>query len=274
MADKTIAIYCFFDDLFKVMGPKDDPHCKLKDAEIATIAIMAAISFYGNQAAACGYMQRHYGMNMIDKSGFNRRLARLQTKLIAVFRALGASLKDLNTSARYTIDSFPVAVCRNCRIPVSKLVTGKAYHGYNEAKKEYFYGFKVQVITTADNQPVDYYITAGSFHDSTALQAMQVDLPAGSELYGDSGYTDYEQEDLYAECDQIYLKIHRKKNSLRPDPAWDVFLKKTFRKPIENVFSQITNLFPRKIHAVTAEGFLLKLFLFLLAFTINGCLEE
>ena len=274
MADKTVAIYCLFDDIFKVMGPKTDPHCKLNDAEIATIAVIAAISFYGNQAAPCGYMQRHYGMKMIHKSGFNRRLSRLQTKLISVFRALGASLKDLNTSSRYVIDSFPVAVCRNCRIRVCKLLKGKAYHGYNEAKKEYFYGFKIQVIVTADNQPVDYFITAGSFHDSTALQAMQVTLPAGSELYGDSGYTDYEQEDLYAECDQIYLKIHRKKNSLRPDPAWDVFLKETFRKPIENVFSQITNLFPRKIHAVTAEGFLLKLFLFLLAFTINGCLED
>ena len=29
-----------------------------------------------------------------------------------------------------------------------------------------------------------------------------------------------------------------------------------------------------KIHAVTAQGFLLKLFLFLLAFTINTCLED
>ena len=103
---------------------------------------------------------------------------------------------------------------------------------------------------------------------------MQIDLPTGSELYGDSGYTDYEQEDLYAGCEQIFLKIHRKKNSLWPDPAWDVFLKRTFRKPVENVFSQITNLFLRKIHAVTAEGFLLKLFLFLLAFTINGYLAE
>ncbi len=94
------------------MGPKTDPHCKLNDAEIATIALMAVISFYGNQAAACDYMQRHYGMNMIGKSGFNRRLRRLQTKLIAMFRALGASLEDLSTSARYIIDSFPVAVCR------------------------------------------------------------------------------------------------------------------------------------------------------------------
>ena len=52
MADKTVAIYCLFDDIFKVMGPKTDPHCKLNDAEIATIAVIAAISFYGNQAAA------------------------------------------------------------------------------------------------------------------------------------------------------------------------------------------------------------------------------
>lgn len=146
----------------------------------------------------------------------------------------------------------PVSVCRNCRIPVSRLVQGKAYHGYNEAKKEYFYGFKVQLITTAEGLPVNYYITAGSFHDATALQAMQLDLPAGSELYGDSGYTDYEQEDLYAECDQIYLRIHRKSNSKRADAAWDRYLKKVFRKPIETVISSIENLFPRKLHAVTA----------------------
>ena len=56
----------FFDHLFNGMGPKTDPHCKLNDAQIATIAIMAVISFYGNQAAACGYMQRRYKMNVVD----------------------------------------------------------------------------------------------------------------------------------------------------------------------------------------------------------------
>ncbi len=274
MNDKTIAIYCFLDDLFKVMGRKTDAYCKVADAEIATTALIAALFFHGNQATACQYMQAHHGMRMINKSNFNRRLHRLESRLVVIFRALGASLKELNTTARYVIDSFPVAVCRNCRISRCKLLPGKAYHGYNEAKKEYFYGFKVQLVVTSDNQPVDCLITAGSFHDSTALQAMQIDLPAGSELYGDSGYTDYEQEDLYAECEQIYLKTHRKKNSLRPDKPCEKFLKKTFRKPVESVFSQITTLFPRKIHAVTPEGFLLKVFLFILAFSINTCLED
>lgn len=82
-------------------------------------------------------------------------------------RAPGLSLNELNTSARYVIDSFPVAVCRNCRIPVCKLLTEKTYRGYNEAKKEYFYGFKVQLLMTAEGLPVDYYVTAGSFHDAT-----------------------------------------------------------------------------------------------------------
>ncbi|HEX3033537.1 MAG TPA: IS982 family transposase, partial [Thermodesulfobacteriota bacterium] len=35
------------------------------------------------------------------------------------------------------------------------------------------------------------------------------------------------------------------------------------------VFSQITNLFPKKIHAVTFEGFLIKIFLFVLGFTMD-----
>ncbi|GAA4418619.1 hypothetical protein GCM10023187_52200 [Nibrella viscosa] len=256
------------------MNRKTDPHCKVNDAQIATTALLAALKFYGNHASACTYMHQHHQMKCLDKSGFNRRLHRLQPTLLLVFRSLGLSLKELNTSARYIIDSFPVAICRNCRIRVCKLLTGKAYHGYNEAKKEYFYGFKVQLITTVDGLPVDYYVTAGSYHDTTALQAMQVDLPAGSLLYGDSGYTDYEQEDLYAECEQIYLKIQRKKNSKRLDEPWQAYLKKVYRKPIERVISQIENLFPRKLHAVTAAGFLLKLFLFVLAFTIDANLPN
>jgi hypothetical protein len=44
------------------------------------------------------------------------------------------------------------------------------------------YGFTVQVITTANGIPVDFYITAGSIHDNTALLAMHLHLPEGSEV--------------------------------------------------------------------------------------------
>jgi hypothetical protein len=44
---------------------------------------------------------------------------------------------------------------------------------------------------------------------------MNIDLPAKSELYGDSAYTDYELEDYYQQCEQVELLIQRKSNAKR-----------------------------------------------------------
>jgi hypothetical protein len=40
-------------------------------------------------------------------------------------------------------------------------------------------------------------------------------------------------------------------------------------KRIETVFSQITSLFPKHIHAVTLDGFLLKVSMFVIAFALE-----
>jgi len=131
MKEQTIAIYCFIDDFFQTIGRKNDAHCKISDAEILTTALLAARYFYGNLYSACAYMQAHQGVQMIDKSGFTRRLHGLQEQLLALFVALGQSLKQLNTGCRYMIDSFPVAVCDNIRIARSHLLQGEAYRGKN-----------------------------------------------------------------------------------------------------------------------------------------------
>ena len=273
MTDYTIAIYCFMDDYIKISQPAVDARRKVSDAEILTVAVLSAQYFYGNQHVAYQYMQQHHGMAKVDKSNFNRHLHRLTQVLISLFIALGRSLKELNTQSRYLIDSFPVAVCKNIRIRTSKLLQGEAYRGYNASKRQYFYGFKVQVVTTEDGTPVDYYITAGSIHDNTALQAMPLDLPQGSEVYTDSAYLNYEVEDLYEECEQIRLLVERKSNSKRQNSASLRFLKKYYRKRIETSFSEITARFPAKIHAVTPQGFLLKIVLFIFAFTFHKSLS-
>lgn len=261
------------DDYLKISQSRVDARRKTNDAEILTVALLSAQYFYGNQHSAGQYMRQHHGMAHIDKSTFNRHLHRLADTLTSILLALGQTLKELNVESRYLIDSFPVAICKNVRIPCSKLLQGEAYRGYNASKKQYFYGFKVQVVTTEAGIPVDYYITAGSFHDNTALQSMQLTLPAGSELYADSAYTNYELEDLYEECEHIRLLVERKSNSRRPDSAALSFIKRYYRKRIETSFSEITAHFPSKIHAVTPQGFLLKIVLFLFAFTLNKTLS-
>ncbi len=269
MEDFTIVIYCFVDDFLKIGHPKEDVKRKLSNAEIITTAIIAARYFSGNYVKARWYMKHAHGCQMPHKSNFNRQLHRLSEVITNIFFSLGQSIKQLNLEAEYIIDSFPVAVCKNIRIKRCKLLQHKAYRGYNHSKREYFYGFKVQLITTADGIPTEFFIVAGSIHDSTAFKSMNIDLPAGSNLYADSAYTNYELEDYYKELEKIYLLVERKSNSKRPDSPVMKYLKKSMRKRIETSFSEILNLFPRKIHAVTAQGFILKLVLFICAYTFN-----
>lgn len=269
MEDFTVAIYCFLDDYFKISHPKEDVKRKMSNAEILTTAIIAARYFAGNFVKARCYMKQVHGCKMTDKSNFNRHLHRLAGTLTNIFFSLGQSIKQLNTSCEYIIDSFPVAVCKNIRIKRCKLLKDKSYRGYNHSKREYFYGFKIQIITTADGIPTEFFIVAGSVHDITAFNAMNIDLPAGSELYADSAYTNYELEDYYQELEQIYLRVERKSNSKRADHPATKFIKKIMRKRIETSFSEILSYFPRKVHAVTPQGFMLKMVLFICAYTFN-----
>lgn len=270
MLDYVVSVYCFVDDYVKITHPKKlHERRKQNDAEIITTAIIAARYFGGNLLKARHYMYTHHGVKKIHKSNFNRHLHRLNDLIISLFIGLGRSLKSLNTDSEYLIDSFPVAVCKNIRIKRCKLLQGEAYRGYNVSKREYFYGFKVLVITTADGIPVEYFIFAGKYHDMTGFKSMDIDLPKGSKLFGDSAFTDYEIEDLYKECEDIHLMIERKSNSTRLDSPAQAFIKKYMRKRIETTFGDITMDFPKRIHAVTPQGFLLKILLFLFAYSLN-----
>ena len=72
------------------------------------------------------------------------------------------------------------------------------------------------------------------------------DLPSGSTIYGD------------------------KKNSKRPLPPWERYLQARSRKIVETAVSNIERLLPKHIHAVTPEGFELKVVLFILAASFNA----
>lgn len=137
------------------------------------------------------------------------------------------------------------------------------------SKREYFYGFKVPVIINNEGIPVDYFMLAGSFADITGLKSMHINLPDGSQLYADSAYTDFEFEDELYDVENIKMMVDRKSNSKRKDAPYTAFLKTQMRKKIESVFSELERYLPNHIHAVTAKGFMLKVFIFLFAFTLD-----
>ena len=154
MKDFTVAIYCFIDDLLQKMQPNHlDKRRKLTDAQVIATAIVSAKYFYGNQWTACRYMKEHWGFEMPDKSNFNRILHRLSDLIARIFQRLSEAIKHLNLESVYIIGSFPVPVCKNIRISRSKLLKGKEFRGYNASKREFFYGFKVHMITAGGRDP-------------------------------------------------------------------------------------------------------------------------
>jgi hypothetical protein len=174
---------------------------------------------------------------MLEKSRFNRRLHNLDMLLNDLFHQLGMILKEMNDCGEYLLDSFPVALCDNIRIFNVKLIKSEEYRGYIASKKRYFYGVRVQLLTTRSGIPVEFVFMPGSAADVRALNSLPLNLPPGSQVYADSAYTDYQAEDNLMESSQIELKVLRKNNSTRQDQPWIRYIKQSIRHYIETVFN-------------------------------------
>lgn len=270
MKDKTIAIYVFIDDLMITTGHKEPISRNASDSEIITTALIAAFYFHGHIDHAISYVKGSGLMpKMLGKSRFNRRLHAIFELIIDLFFNISEAIKKLNISSEYIIDSFPVSVCENVRISRSKIIKGNQYRGRKASMKKYFYGFTVQVVVTVDGIPVEFVMLPGSHHDVVGMRNMFLNLPEDSILYGDNAYTDYDYEDERLEAENIKLMIARRANSKRQHQPWQDYMLSIRRKRIETTFSQISIMFPKHIHAVTVNGFLLKVVMFIFIFTIN-----
>ncbi len=266
--DNTIAIYVILDDILQAIGHQEDQQRRVNDALILTTALIAAWYFGGNWTTALHYMRSHHCSKMLSSSRFNRRLHSIAVLAEYCFRLLGWAFKVTNFRQRYLLDTFPVRVCHNIRIARCRMLQGEDYRGKNTSKREYFYGYKVALVLSEEGLPVELAFIPGSYSDHSALARLDFDLPKGSIVWQDSGFTDYQWEDFYQQEEHIEFATQRKKNSRRGDSFIDAIAKKYNRKKIETVFSEITARFAKNLHAVTIAGFQYKVFLTIMAYSL------
>ena len=272
--DKIISIFCLIDDLLKGIEHPEDIRRQVSDSEIILTAIVSSTSFYGNHSSAIRFMKQ-YGFipKMLDNSRFNRRLHKVGNLLYKLFEIVSSYFKDICCEMQYIIDSFPVAVCNNMRIMNCKILKEEKYRGYTASMRNYFYGVKVQLLTTKDGIPIAFHFTPGKTGDAKGLGKMIDKLPPEACIYGDSAYTVYKLEDAAFERKCISLKIQRKSNAKRIDTLEQKNEKLKMRKRVETTISDIKKMFPRTIHAITIEGFLIKLTLFVFGLQLNKAIN-
>ena len=266
LRDKIIAIYCLIDDMLKGIKHPEDVRRRVSDSEVIATAVVSAMYFSGRHQHALGFMQATAMIpKILSSSRFCRRIHKAGQLLIEIFMHLGLHIKSMTAELQYILDSFPVAACDNIRIIRSKLFKGNKWRGYTASMRRYFYGIKVQLLVSKSGIPIRFCFVPGKEADAKALERMIYDLPPESQIFADSAYTNYKTEDSFKHQYDIFLQTQRKSNSKRPDTKKDAFYKTKMRKQVEAVISNIKKLFPKNIHAVTLNGFLIKIVLFIFA---------
>ena len=269
-----VAVYTICDDLLISLGHQEHPQTQMTDAEVMTTALVAARYFAGNHQTACATLKTlGYIPNMLRHSRYNRRLHRIRPLFQTLFDHFAETAKTENENNIYSVDTFPVSVCDNIRIPRCRRYQGETWRGKIASKHRHFYGLKVHLMVSETGDIVEAFFTPGGSNDVLGMRCYRFDLPEGSVVYADKAYCNYAIEDALGDVG-ITFKPLRKKNAKRQYPPHEVYLQHHYRKRVEVTNSLVEKLLPKSIHAVTAAGFELKLFLFLIATNIKMRFED
>ena len=126
------------------------------------------------------------------------------------------------------------------------------------------------MIVTEAGEPVEVLLVPASTADITALRCMDLNLPEGSTLFGDSAFLDLAFERALRQEAGLNLVVPRRSNLKEQLDGCLAFICGVRRKRVETTFSQLAERLARSIHAVTARGLELKVLLTVLAFSLLG----
>jgi len=157
---------------------------------------------------------------------------------------------------------MPLPVCKRARAWFCKKVRGKAYCGYCAAKKEKFFGWRLHLVCTP-----------AADQDLTPIHELTFDLPAGATVLADKGYLcDPDAATILDETGVRFVAARRR--NMTSNTWADEYDLRFYRKTIEVVYSQLEAMGIQQLHARTNDGFDLKTWTSLLAFTFTNMIPD
>ncbi len=263
--DFIVTAYVVLDETMRALEHRSHPLARVCDAEVLTVAVVAARYFANHHERALQVMRLgRYLSGPLSTSRFNRRLHALAGWFRLVLETLGALFAQGEV---FLIDSLPVPVCRRARARRCRKVRGAAYCGYCAAKREKFFGWRLHLICTVTGVPVACDLLPGNLHDLTPIHELTSRLPDGAICYGDKGYNAADDEATILAETGVRLVPIRKAN-MRPNAWADKVALRAYRKRIETLNSQFEAMGVQRLHARTNPGLELKVQASLLAATI------
>jgi hypothetical protein len=236
---------------------------KLSDCEILALVLTAETIGIDSENYLFGKLKSDYKddfPSLIDRSNFNRRRKRLGHHLKELNQYLASQLNE--GEQVYIVDSIPVPVCQLAREKRSRICKQTFEtapdKGYSAVQKNYFYGYKLHLVTSQKGVFQSMDMTKASVHDIQYLKDVKYSGLSNCTLIGDKGYlSNTQQIDLFTTC-QIKLETPKRNNQKDKEQFEPIFKKS--RKRIETFFSQLCDQFMlKRNYAKSAAGVFIRI---------------
>jgi len=188
-------LFCDIDDFVKALSKKNNSFLLISTgkprrgfppqmslAELMTIIILYHSSGFKNFKAFYFHVQHHMRGDFPKLLSYSRFVEWIPYCLFPMTAFLKTRRGKI-TGISY-IDSTPLSVCRNIRIPRNKVFKGIACRG--KSSMGWFYGFKLHIIVNEIGELLAFKITRGNTHDQVPVR----ELCKGffGKVFGDKGY--------------------------------------------------------------------------------------
>jgi hypothetical protein len=215
----------------------------MSDAEIISLSICSESIGIDSENYLWSKLQSDYMAsfpNLPHRTNYNRRRKRLATYIHKLTEYIARQLPTVG--AYYVVDSMPVPVCRiarerRCKICKESYETAPD-KGFTPSLQKWYYGYKLQMITTVDGIYRGMELTKASVHDIHYLDEIigQKTISDGV-LIADRGYLSApKQLELFEQNHiRLFTPMRRGQRNYKTFPS----LFKWKRKRIETLFAQM-----------------------------------
>lgn len=291
LEDLFCIVYCVSDDYYKLLigyqknlrlSNNRDP--VFTDSEVISIALVGELKGENSQRSWWRFVNknyRHLFPHLCDRTRYGRRLRKLRI-LMEMIRQQFLFQLDVNFDRYRLVDSFPLRLLKLQRLCGSSCpFEYAATLGYCDSFKEYFYGFKVHILTDLRGIPVAFVLTPAHPHDTQGFKQLlneMIELGLNNVtliVVGDKGYVGEEYarhlKDTYG---VEMLAIKRQYNKDIPESALNGLLSRT-RKIIETTNSLLTGVMNANwTYCRSIEGLITRMVTKITAFNLANYLNS
>lgn len=218
-------------------APREKP--KMSSSEVITIMVLFHYGAFKNMKHFYQYfVKEHLAGEFPQTVSYNRFVELMQSAVLPMTLFLKTCCLGKCTGISF-IDSTPIRVCKNKRIPRHKVFDGIAQRG--KSTMGYFFGFKLHFVINDKGEILNFVITPGNTDDRAPLQDKRFIEKLRGKLYVDKGYVSQKLTEIMF-VDGLHLITHIRNNmkNVLMEMKDKILLRK--RSVIETINDELKNI--------------------------------